>query len=126
MAKLILYVHKEAGKSGLRFIEVMQQQFGDVRLEVCESLECFERTFDRPVLTDCGKRILVLFIDNEHRLVQLSDHATLLAHERVIALLPEQTKTFVTRVNRFYPRYTGLISESYSDIKSVLKKMIEQ
>lgn len=126
MVKLILYVHRDAGDPGARFINEIQQQFDDVTVVICDGIQCLEKNFDMSKHAGLGRRIFVLFVDNDDRLAQLYDRVELFTGERVVALLPENTKKYLTRINKFYPKYTSLINEPYTDVSSVLKKMITQ
>ena len=126
MVKLIPYIHRETGESGRRFLNTIQENFGDVVIELCDDLDALEKVAQVTDLPGHGKKIFILYVDSETRLTQLYEHVDMFDGERVIALIPENKKTFLIRVNRFYPRFTGMIDGSFLDVIAVLQKMIQQ
>ena len=105
--------------------ETIKNQFSEIKIESCESFNQLQGLMKKPEFIGMGKRIFVLFVDNETRLSQICSHAVLFEDEKVVALIPEISLTYLKKINRLYPRYLGIIGESSAVVCPVLKKMIE-
>lgn len=125
MVKLILFVHKDTGNAGTLFLETVKNQFHGIKIETCEQVADLHTLIKRPGHNGLGKRIFVLYIDNENRLSQVCDHAILFEGTKVVALVPESSGTYLKKINRLYPRYLGTTDEAFGTVCHVLRKMIE-
>ncbi len=120
---IILFIHHDCRTKGEILIDIMAQNCENVGIKAFQTINSFKERLKQ--ISNYNKEVFILLADSENRLDELTTLIDLMENKRIIIILPENTNPIVSKVHQFFPRYFTTISESYTDLCSVITKMSE-
>ena len=124
MAKFILCVHHDAGKAGGLLLESIRGRFPNIEQENHNDVEELHRRLCLPACSGKEKEIVVVFIDSNERLERLIELKSCLEGRRLALVLHEINRKILSRSHLLRPRYVSGGKNRFSNLLSVLEKMI--
>jgi len=91
------------------------------RVEIAQTVQALSDRFRSP-MTD--RSIVVLVAENGERLGELTSMEDLMSDFPIILVLPDRNPATVSIGHRLYPRFVAYVDSDFSDLVSVLGKLI--
>ncbi|MCF6249380.1 MAG: hypothetical protein L3J69_18800 [Desulfobacula sp.] len=121
----ILFVHQDAVENGDRLKNAIEQNFTQIDIQICKTFNAFKSRL-KQFMWFSDHELFILLADTKDRLKELTSLVDLLEEKRLILILPDTSKGITAKAHLFFPRFFTTMSNSYDDLCSVLRKMIEQ
>ena len=122
---IILFIHQDSSKKGASLINALDENFYGTKLTIVHTYKTLKAELKKKSAM-AWKAIILLFVDSGSRLNQLTSLIDLLEDKRIILILPDESKETLSKASQFFPRFFTPISDSYSDLCSVMNKMINK
>ncbi len=122
---LILFIHQNASKAGDSLKKTIDQNFPETKLQMYNSHKTLKNQLKK-YSTFSEKDIFILMADSPDRLDQLSSMIDLMEDNRILLILPDESKETLSKASQFFPRFFTPVSDTYDDLCSVLNKIINQ
>ena len=123
MTSFILCAGPESGMAGKRLQKSIREQFVNIEQEYHDSVEDLQKRLCRPAYSK-ETEIVIVFIDNSERLERLIELMGCLDGRRLVLVLQEMNRKILSRSHMLRPRYVSYGENQFSDLLSVLEKMI--
>ncbi|MBW1921996.1 MAG: hypothetical protein JRJ35_00835 [Deltaproteobacteria bacterium] len=117
---VIFFSHDKKGP-GERLLEEIQTRIHAHRIEVDHTVEAFSERFRSP-MTD--RPMVILVPESRERLEEFVSMADLMSDIPILLVLPDREPATISVGHRLYPRFVEDVDSDFSDLVSVLIKMI--
>ena len=104
-----------------RLLGDIQTKIHDHRIEVVRTLEALRDRFRRPIL---DRAIMILIPVNREQLKGLISMGNLFDDNPILLVLLDREPTTISIGHRLYPRFVTYVDSDFSDLVSVLNKLI--
>ena len=119
MMKLLVY--GSGGKERQRLLEVVNGHTHRCTLETVADLELLKCRLRKA----CAEEMwLVLITTSSEELHRVVDMADLIHHMRSVIVLPDHRQQTIVTAHMLYPRYLSYLDGDFSDIGSVLTRVL--
>ena len=118
---LILFIHEDASNNGELFKKTIDQQFKDLKIDTYRTINSFKEKLKQ--VSNYLEKVFILFVDSKNRLDELTSLIDLMERQRIILILPDNSRPVISASHQFYPRYFTFMSDTYSDLCAVIDKM---
>ncbi len=125
---IVLFTHHESFKKGeiLKNIiaeDIIDNSHEDIQVLLISTFNALKVRLKQ--FCDFDKQeIFILLADSKIRLNRLATLIELMEDKRIILILPDNSKTTIAEAHKFFPRFFTCMSDTYSDLREVLNKMI--
>ena len=117
---IIFFSHDNKGP-GERLLGDIRTKIRGHRIEVEQTLEALSERFHYPMI---DRTIVVLVAENRERLEKLISMKDLMSDVPILLILPDRKRSTISTGHRLYPRFVTYVDSDFSDLVSVLGKLI--
>ena len=103
-------------------VPLIEDNLPSVNLQTVKSLDDLRKELSFPLH---GVGILLLCVESGHHLMQLTEMSSLFEGIRLILVLPSREKTMAALAVTIKTSYISYIDSSFTDVVSVMDKIIE-
>ena len=117
---ITLFYSDKEGPGG-RLLDEIQTKIHGHRIEVDQTVEALSERFHYPMI---DRTIVVLVAENRERLEEFISMGDLMSDVSVLLILPDRKRSTISTGHRLYPRFVTYVDSDFSDLVSVLSKLI--
>ena len=121
--KFIIYYHKDAVELGQKLNNMLEKNFSRFECQIFQTSTSLKERF-KLVRDYNEKEIYILLADSQGRLKELTALVDFIEDKCLILILPDETRSTLSKAYGLFPRFCTKISENYDDLCRVLNKMI--
>jgi hypothetical protein len=123
---IILYIHQDTSEKGDNLKRVIEDNFKKVEIESFNTFNAFKSRLKKVSHYNDNENFFILFADSENRLQELVTLIDLLEDRCIILVLSDDKKSTLSMSLKFFPRFITFAKNDYTDLCSVLNKMMEK
>ncbi|MCP4550939.1 MAG: hypothetical protein GY834_02615, partial [Bacteroidetes bacterium] len=104
--------------------KIIDQKIKEHNIQTFQTFNSFKARLKKA--SNYNKEVFILLADSKRRLSKLTSLIDLLENNRIVLIIPDDSKATVSTALQFFPRYFTIINDTYNDLCEVLIKMIHQ